>query len=137
MNIKKYEDYFHDGSIFNIENFNNELVIYMSSAAMLPEFYSEKLDLDAYNCIKGKLHIKNISKIIVNDEEIHYPLIQIHECADIIDFEIFKDRIVFKVEWINFHPDKRLPSNFSMFEIFAKSYYWENNPALVEPYHQE
>ncbi|MCH9621642.1 MAG: hypothetical protein S4CHLAM20_10670 [Chlamydiia bacterium] len=134
MNIKKYEDYFHDGSIINIENEKHDLIISMSSNSLDPDYIDETLDLDHLNCIRGKLYITNVSKILLYGGEINYPIFQIHDCGGIIDFEIKKNKVILKGEWIDFPPKKQLPSNYFSYEIYAENVSWENMPDLFDPF---
>ena len=55
MDIKRYVDFFHDGSVFDIFHLNNCVTILMLSAEINEGEINEKIHLSPLNRIKGNL----------------------------------------------------------------------------------
>lgn len=98
MNINKYESYFHDGSIIDIKNINkNEIEIWMESSQLRPEWNIDNIPLSDQGTIRGKLHIKEIKNIIINDNSNNY-LKSIFEDGEILKFHISENKIELMIE---------------------------------------
>ena len=132
MKIEKYEGSFHDGVILDLAHHDNDLVITMISGQMFSDEYEENLDLDKYDCIRGKLHIK-IKKILLSEEEIKSPLVMLHDDGTIIRLYFLENKITFEIAWYNYPPKERIDGAFSILDIYYESYYWENDPDLIDP----
>ena len=61
--IRKYVDFFHDGSITDINHFGNKMTISMESAEMDEEDVKGDIILGKDDRIRGKLHIEGIQCI--------------------------------------------------------------------------
>ena len=68
MNISKYQDYFHDGSIIDLSHHENNIIISMESAEMDKEDLTDDILLSNDDSIKGKLYINGIHSITINKE---------------------------------------------------------------------
>jgi len=133
MNIKKYEGYFHDGDVLNITHQGKNLTLSLHSCEIIPEDIDEKLDLNKINCITGKLHLRNVKKIVLDEKELKTPLVQVYDSGGIIDFELHKNKLSINGDWTNYYPKPRIEPIFFMLEIEFESYEWENLPDLEDP----
>ena len=57
LNINKYADFFHDGSILNIDHTGNKMIIFMESAEVDEEDVDDDIILAKGSRIRGMLHI--------------------------------------------------------------------------------
>lgn len=129
MNISKYQDFFHDGSIIDISHKENNIVLSMESAEMDKEDLTDDIILSKDDSIKGKLYINRVHNIIINEEPFLGILKQEYDHGSIFELSIKKKAVEISVEWIDF-PPKPKRSDFSVIEIQAEDVYWENVPNL-------
>ncbi len=133
MNIHKYSDFFHDGRLINIEQVNDKIEISMQTSQLWPEWNPDNIALTNDERIKGKLHLKEIKSIIINDHPIDI-LKMLYDTGEILDFDLFGDnKVKLGITWSNYPPKKRI-NVFEIIEIEAEKIYWENIPDLYDPY---
>lgn len=130
MNIKKYQDYFHDGIIFILKQYDDKIEIWMESCEILPEWIQIDFPLSKRNAIGGKLILTNVKKIVVNDQCVK-EIKQIYDDAGILEFDIHEGFVNLLVEWTNYPPKDRI-SEFEHIVIYANQIDWENIPNLLD-----
>src|SRR3990167_10605205 len=88
--ISKYTAYFHDGSLIAIDygKDDTELTLTMESAEVDPEDIKDPIHLSEEERIKGKLHLKGIKNIYIDDEKLSTPLKMNYDDGSIFDLEI-------------------------------------------------
>lgn len=130
--ISRYAGYFHDGSIRNIERDKNGFVISMESAQILPEWEWNKkmIQLSKHETIAGKLHLNEISMILINEKE-NCKLEMIYDRGSIFDLEIDKKGVKIEVIWKQYIPIKQ-ETGVVQIEVTAKDIAWENIPNLFD-----
>ncbi|CDR33195.1 hypothetical protein CSEC_0356 [Criblamydia sequanensis CRIB-18] len=119
----------------DIEQFGDEITFSMISAEIPPNdvFKIKRLmALSFDNRIKGKLRLKDIKTVKIDNKIFQKKLKMFFECADIFKLKI-KESITLQVIWENFRVDKG-EKGFSTIEIDAGSIYWENIPDLLDPF---
>lgn len=133
MNIKKYTSYFHDGGIIAIRQMGNDIEISMDSSQLWPEWNEDNIPLSDEETIKGKLHLKDIESIIINDEP--RPILKmLYDTGTILRLKIYdNDTLKLLVVWDNF-PPKEEGHITELIEIKFKEIYWENIPDLFDPW---
>jgi hypothetical protein len=136
MNIKKYEAYFHDGVVIEIEHKQKEITFSLSSAEIDPDDFKEKLSLSNDHCLTGKLHLKDISKVFVTGKLFKGKLTKNHDSGSILNLLITTNSIELVVVWEDFPPKEKLPQNCSVYKIIADKIYWESVPDLVDPFYK-
>ncbi len=130
MDINKYTDYFHDGSIAVIKRYDKNIEIWMRSSEILPEWSEVDIPLSDGKRITGKLILHEVKKIFRNDSlvpEINF----IYDSGEILQFEISDDKVNLLVIWYNFPPKERT-SNFEHIIIQAGKIEWKNIPDLLD-----
>lgn len=132
MDIKKYTAFFHDGIIHNIKYFNNEIILELESAELLPEWNKDKIILSERNTISGKLHLENYGNIWINGKVFKEKLVKNYDSSDIYDFEIHHNKVLLFVSWINYPLKKREETPHYKYEIEAEKIYLENLPNLFD-----
>jgi hypothetical protein len=131
LNIAKYADYFHDGSLNNIKHIGNKIEISMLSAEIIPEHMIENMPSLNKNRIVGKLHLEGVKSIEVNKESFTGTLRKMYDSGSVLDFEIFDHKVFLGIEWTDYPPKPR-KSDFSAIEIEAEKIRWENIPDLSQ-----
>lgn len=131
MNISKYTAFFHDGSIINIQHFEDEIVFSMASAEMDEEDIGEDIILSKDDSIHGKLHIKRIRNIKVNKELFLGDIQMNYDYGKIFDLEIKQNSVELSIDWVNFPPKPQV-NEFSVIHIEAEKVWWENIPNLED-----
>ena len=129
--ISKYTSYFHDGSLVAIEYGKNdsELTLTMESAEVDPEDIKDPISLSKEDRIKGKLHLKGIKNIYIDDEKLSTPLKMNYDDGGIFDLEIKDNEITLDISWCNYPPKART-NDFSSITINVEDVRWENIPDL-------
>lgn len=125
MDISKYIDYFHDGSLINFKHFDDKIEISMISAEIIPEHMLENMPPLKNKRITGKLHLEGVKKIKINKEPFIGNLKKTYDDGSILDFEIPDHKIFLGIEWTDYPPKPR-KSHFSTIEIEAEKIWWEN-----------
>lgn len=126
-NINKYVDFFHDGSITDIEHIGNKMIISMQSAEIEEEDVKNGITLAKDARIRGKLHIEGIKSVIINRNSYLGVLKKVYDEGGIVNFEIDEGSVLMSIDWVNFSPNKKI-SEFSVIKINAEKVWWENNP---------
>lgn len=127
LDISKYTAYFHDGSIIDIDSRVNDLIISLESAELDPlEICDSKL-ITKSNTIFGKLHLKNVKKLKLDNKPYLETLRKTYDSGEILDLEIDPNRVFFLFEWTNFPPKAR-EFVANTIEIETEKVEWENIP---------
>jgi hypothetical protein len=124
--ITKYTDFFHDGSVTDIDHVGDELIISMESAEMSEEDVKD-------DRIRGKLHVEGIKDIKINHKPFLKIIKKVYDDGGIFNFEIKKNSIELSIDWVNF-PPKAKANEFSVIKIEAEKIWWENIPDLETVY---
>jgi hypothetical protein len=133
ININKYADFFHDGSIMDIQHMGNKVEFSMASAEMDEEDVKDDVILSKDNSIQGKLHIEGIKSITIDKQPFFGEITKKYDNGKIFDFEITDNSVELAINWINF-PPKPMVNEFSVIKIEAKKIWWENIPNLEASY---
>lgn len=107
-NISKYQDFFHDGDLKEIEHKENKVIFTMTSAEMDEEDLVTDIKLsneDPFTCLRGKLHIEGIPRIFINKEPFRGILEKEYDSAEIFDLLIQKNEVKLSIEWANYSPE--------------------------------
>lgn len=132
MDISRYEAFFHDGELKDIEHKNDAIVLTMCSSEMDYKDIGNKdikLAKDPITCLKGKLHIEGVKQITISEEPFNRKLKMFYDDAEIFKLKIDKSKVEICIKWTDFPPKPR-KSDFSVVQIQAKKIYWENLPEL-------
>lgn len=130
MDISKYKDFFHDGSLLAIEYQGETIILSMKSAEVALEELPGNIALSSDDSITGKLHISNVKTIEVNEEPFWGILTKDYDSAEILDFEMDDpNTISLGIQWGNYPPRPNV-SDFSTITIKAEKVWWENIPDL-------
>lgn len=133
MNISNYAAFFHDGSIMDIQHVGNTVEFSMASAEMDEEDITDDVVLSRDGSIQGKLHVEEITNIIIDKHSFFGKITKTYDNGKIFDFEITKNCIELSIDWVNF-PPKPAINEFSIIKIEAKKIWWENIPDLSDEY---
>ena len=125
VDIKSYGDYFHDGSLIDIENINHDIVITLESAEIEPNEINDHTILSKSNTL---YQLKQVKAVKLDNEMYEKPLIKLYDDGEILDLEISPEKVFLLVEWANYPPKLRT-SDVSTIEIEAKDIYRENMPS--------
>lgn len=127
MDIRRYQDYFHDGSVIRFEYTTKNIVAVLESCEILPEWNLD-IELSSRHTITGKLHICGVKSLTVNGRQSeripeHHPFI-----GSIMDLEVHNGTDVeLLISWIGgIHDD----SISQLIKAEAERTYWENIPNL-------
>lgn len=131
--ISYYAPFFHDGSIININHTHGDIEISMQSAQIDEEDLKDEITLSKFHRIKGKLHLKNVRSIIVNDLVFSDTLKMLYDKGSIFDFVLQNQEMELQIEWVNFPPNPDV-DEFSVIKINAEKIWWENIPDLHDPF---
>lgn len=66
MNIESYTDYFHDGCLLNFVQNSDQLLIYLESAEIEPDFGVDPFILSEDKRIRGTLRVDNNRVVLVD-----------------------------------------------------------------------
>jgi len=127
LDISKYTAYFHDGSIIDINSQINDLIISLESAELDPLEIGDSKLITKSNTIFGKLHLKNVKKLKLDNKPYLETLRKNYDSGEILDLEISPNRVFLLVEWTNFPPKAR-EFVTNTIEIEAEKVEWENIP---------
>ena len=92
VDIKSYVDYFHDGSLIDIENINHDIVITLESAEIEPNEINDHTILSKSNTLYGKLQLKQVKAVKLDNEMYEKPLIKLYDDGEILDLEISPEK---------------------------------------------
>lgn len=129
IDINKYADFFHDGSIIDIDHIGNKMIISMESAEVDEEDVKGGITLAKDARIRGKLHIEEIKSVRINNKPYLEIIKKIYDEGGIVNFEIAKNSVMISIDWVNFPPNPKI-NEFSDIKIEAKKIWWENIPGL-------
>lgn len=129
MDISKYQDFFHDGSIIDISHHKNNIILSMESAELDEEEITDNIPLSKDNSLKGKLYINGVHSIVINKKPFLATLKRTYDHRSIFELSIKKNFIEICIEWVDFPPNSR-KEDFSVIEMQAEDIYWENIPDL-------
>jgi hypothetical protein len=125
LDITPYTGYFHDGSILDIEHQEDNTIFSLESAEIDPFEIMNVEILSKSNTLFGKLHLKGI-RIIQNSDEASKAVIhKIYDSGEILDLEIYPNRVFLLIQWWNFPPKPR-DNDVTTIELEAEEIYWEN-----------
>jgi hypothetical protein len=127
LDISNYTAYFHDGSIIDIDSQVNDLIISLESAELDPLEIDDSKLITKSNTIFGKLHLKNVKKLKLDNKPYLETLRKTYDSGEILDLEIDPNRVFLLVEWANFPPKTR-EFVTNTIEIEAEKVEWENIP---------
>src|SRR3989344_6806638 len=133
MSIEKYTAYFHDGALINIQHNSNEITFSLESAEMDLSELKDPIQFSERKSIKGKLHLRDINSIILNENPFSGILKMKYDSGTIFDLQIEKNKIEISIIWENF-PPKPPVNDFDTIVIEAKEIIWENVPDLYDPF---
>lgn len=133
MNVIKYGPYFHDGSLIDIEQVDQEYLLSMESAEMDLEAIEDDVVLSERKTIKGKLHLEKIQSIWINDLLFHGELKMLYDYGTIFDLNFQQNRVELQISWRN-APGKPEVNDFSTVVVQADKIWWENIPDLLDPF---
>ncbi|MBM3191652.1 MAG: hypothetical protein FJZ63_03215 [Chlamydiae bacterium] len=129
MDISEYTDFFHDGSLIEIEHKNDKIELSMSSAEVDKTDLKEPIELSKSDRIMGKLHIEGVTSIKIGDNPLKKQLKKEYDGGQIFDFEIKNLTVTLAIQWVNY-PLKPETNFFSVITIEGEKIYWENIPSL-------
>jgi len=127
MDIKQYTGYFHDGTLIDIKQKINSVEIFLESCEITSDELINKVSLSKDGTLKGKLCLKGIKNIKVDDKIYNGILQKQYDDGEIFRLEIGNNKIFLLVEWNDFPPKLRV-RDVGTIEIEAEHIYWENIP---------
>ena len=130
MKLQNYTSFFHDGSIFEIAQHDNKMIIFMESAEMDEEDIIDDAILTKFDRIRGKLHMEGIKHIKENGEPYLGVFKMKNQDAEIFHFAFSKNQIELQIIWNSLPP--QMKEHFSTVEIEAEKIWWENIPDLSD-----
>lgn len=125
MDITKYTGYFHDGSLLEIDARGNHIILSLESAEIDPMEIGNVKVLSKSNTLFGKLHLKNVKEVRVNQKPHASALYKTYDDGEILDLEVHPGEIFLLIQWTNF-PPKPKTTDVSRIEVQAEEIYWEN-----------
>ncbi len=128
IDIKKYDAYFHDGCLLQINHDKDSVTFLLVSSEMNPEEFEEKLPLCKDNYLRGKLHIEGVSKILLNEKEFKGKLAMQHDYAGIYNLEISTNKVFLFINWCDNGPKATIDYPPLELVIESKRVYW--NPVF-------
>lgn len=131
MNIKNYTGYFHDGDFIGVKKKENKMEFFLQSCEILSDETIDKEILSKENTIKGKLCLKGVKWIKVDDIEDKEIPWKKYDDGEILRFRIYDNKVYFLIEWKNF-PPKPNEENICTIEVEAEEIDWENIPDLPD-----
>lgn len=131
--INNYTDFFHDGSIIDINHFEKKMIIFMESAEVDKKDIKNDIIIAKDARLRGKLHIEEIKSVTINNKPYLKIVKKIYDEGGIVNFEIKKNCIELSIDWVNF-PPKPAINEFSTIRIEAEKIWWENIPDLSDEY---
>lgn len=129
--ISRYSSYFHDGTLLDIQYGKDphELILSMESCYIDAEDLKDPIPLSKEDTLRGKLHLKGVKNIFINDEKFSTPLKMDYDDGEIFHLNIKDTEVLLNINWCNYPPKART-NDFSTITINAESIYWENIPNL-------
>lgn len=126
IDIKKYEAYFHDGSVENLDIINNNIIIIIESAELEDWENEDNIPLQPkFHSIRGKLNLIGFSNLKIDGEEAIIDEIIKNHKGTILDLEFHENAVLLNVEW---HANRAV---FQIIECNVIRYFFENIPSLV------
>lgn len=125
LDITQYTGYFHDGSLLEIDARDNHVILFLESAEIDPIEIGDVKVLSKSNTLFGKLRLKNVKEVKVNQKPHASALDKTYDDGEILDLEVHPSEIFLLIQWTNF-PPKPKTTDVSRIEIQAEEIYWEN-----------
>ena len=110
MDIAKYADYFHDGSVDGISHVGNNISFSLESSII--DDLDEIADKDALsdsNSFKGTLNICGIKKFKHANKNFEDVVQMQYDKGGILDLEINGNNVFLLIQWVNYRP--KVPTN--------------------------
>jgi hypothetical protein len=133
MDISKYVSYFHDGTIIDIQQIGDAISISMESCELSIDELDEDIVLTDTHTLKGKLHLKKLNSISMNNTPMFTSLKKLADIGEILEFQVLGNRVRILIQWINFPPNKPI-KEVSDIIIQSEDVSWENIPDLYDPF---
>jgi len=133
MILAHYCSFFHDGSIINIQQTENAILISMDSADIEVDELIEKIELSDHRSIKGILHLEIIRAVYINEEQFFDQLHMLGDTATILDLKISDNIALMFLRWMNFPPNPKI-EEYTDLKIACGKIYWQNLPNLFDPF---
>lgn len=122
MEIGKYADYFHDGSLMAIKQQDKEIQIKLESAVILDVWEIDKELLSPSKTIMGWLVLEDVSEININNDRSQYFEMKAED-GEILDLRIKPNEVFILIEW-NDYTIKPVKKELDKIEIKAKKIKW-------------
>ena len=126
-NISDYASYFHDGSILDIHQAADEILISMESAELAEGKITDEVLLSSDQRLKGILHLKKPGRILINDKPPEKALKMLADSGEVLRFSVSAEGIQLFIEWTNY-PPKNNVQLYTNLLIDAEEIFWENKP---------
>lgn len=129
MDMAKYQGLFHDGRVVEIKHYGSDLYFSLESAEICDGDLQENIPLTYryFPYLKGRLHLKGIEKILIDNELFFGTLKKKYDYGKIFDLTIHAHKVEIDIIWEPVPSDIE-KEDFSTIEIEAKTIYWENTP---------
>jgi hypothetical protein len=129
--ISKYTSYFHDGSLLNIQYGKTpvDLTLSMESCYIDEEDLKDPIPRSSEDTLRGKLHLKGIKNIYIDNEVLSTPLKMNYDDGEIFRLDIKDNEIQMHIIWNNYPPKNRV-NDCSTITINVEDVYWENIPDM-------
>ena len=131
MNIALHTSEFHDGSIFSVDQTDDQLVIFMESAEIDSDEVRDIL-LTNDNRLRGKLHIEGIQNIKENGAQVFRFPIGDYKKSEIKHLKILNSKVILEILWTEVSDPTE--TGYSSLEIEADKVWWENRADLPNPF---
>ncbi|MDB2614210.1 hypothetical protein N9Y92_03525 [Chlamydiales bacterium] len=127
-------DYFHDGSLFDIQQDDKEIRLYMESCEIIEEGFAEEnnITLSKQRGVIGVLHIEKLT-----DEKYQSLYENIRMDFDegtILDFEIREKYVELNIDRNYYRKNCQHLEGWFEYKIYYKNVFWENMPELKNPF---
>lgn len=129
MNIAEYTGYFHDGILIDINCQEKNITLTLESSEIIRNDLPLQLKFSEESTLRGKLHLYNISKALINGKPTNNHISMEYQEGDILNLKIFPHKIFLLIEWRDPSIDF-LENCVSKIEIEAEKITWENLPNL-------
>jgi len=133
MDIRNFTSYFHDGGLIDIQHLDDTIQLSLISAEIWEENLPD-VNLSEDHRIKGKLQLKGIQTIKIDDIVFNGILTKQFDSGSVFDFTITNNTVTLVVSWTNYPPKEKVQTDLFCYKITAKEIYWESLPNLVDPF---
>ena len=123
IDIRKYTDFFHDGTLSKIFQNERNIILWIKSAQIdEEEDLKEYIPLSEDHRIKGELHIENILDLKILGENVLNIIEKPLAFASILDFEIENNHLFLSVLWNYLNPRRH---EYLEYNIEAEKIWWK------------